>query len=79
MYFFLLVAADEKTLLVLLRRSSEGQTTTPQDRELTRHRVIELFFVYVNFFFLSWPPLKSSDIRLPIVRTSNERQLTADG
>ena len=79
MYFFLLVAADEKTLLVLLHRSSEGQTTTLQDGELTRHRVIKLFFVDVDFFFLSWPLLRSSDIRLPIVRTSNERQLTADG
>ena len=79
MYFFLLVAADEKTLLVLLHRSGECQTTTLQDGELTRHRVIELFFVDVDFFFLSWPPLTSSDIRLPIVRTSDERQLTADG
>ena len=29
-------------------RSSEDQTTTLQDGELTRHRVIELFFVDVN-------------------------------
>ena len=54
MHFFLLVAADEKNLLVLLYRSSEDQTTTLQDGELTRHRVIKLFFIDVDFF-LSWP------------------------
>ena len=77
MHFFLLVAADEKNLLVLLYRSSEDQTTTLQDGELTRHRVIKLIFIDVDFF-LSWPPLKSSDIHLSILRTLNKRQLTTD-
>ena len=43
-------AADGKILLVLLCRSSVDQTTTLPGGELTRHMVIELFFVDVDVF-----------------------------
>ena len=74
MKFFKVEAAEEKNLLLLLRLSSEDQTTTLPDGELTRHRVIELFYLDVDFFLSSWTLLKPSNIRMPIACTSSERK-----
>ena len=52
MYFLSPEAAGGNILVVFLRRSSGDQTTTLQDGELTRHRVIGLFSLRCRFLAL---------------------------